>query len=109
MLLNLKLLRKEAGISQAKLAEAVGVTQESINQYENHAVEPDIDLLIRMADYFHTSVDYLVGHTSIRQPIEFAQINPLTPGEAQILLSFRHLTPDQQRGLSSFLEVMRTP
>lgn len=56
MLPNLKLLRKEYGISQQVLADMMGVSQQSINQYENHSIEPDIALLTQMADYFNTSM-----------------------------------------------------
>lgn len=67
MLKNLKKLRAEAGISQARLAEAIGVSQQAINKYENHNIEPDIETLVQIADYFNTSVDYLVSHTDIRR------------------------------------------
>ena len=66
MLPNLKSLRDEYGISQQKLAEIINVTQQSINKYENQNTAPDVDVLIRMADYFNTSIDYLLGHTDIR-------------------------------------------
>ncbi len=61
MIGNLKRLRKEKGVTQRTLADAVMVSQQSINKYENHSVEPDIDTLIRIADYFGVSLDYLVG------------------------------------------------
>ena len=51
------------GISQQALAEALGISQQSVNRYENHKVEPDIDTLIKMADYFGVTVDYLIGRT----------------------------------------------
>ncbi|HIU69449.1 MAG TPA: helix-turn-helix transcriptional regulator [Candidatus Scubalenecus merdavium] len=63
MVKNLKKLRKLFGVSQQQLADVLGVSQQSINKYENHNVEPDIETLIAMADYFDTSVDYLVGRT----------------------------------------------
>ena len=58
MLKNLKALRETASVSQKQLAEAIGISQQSINKYENHNIEPDIDTLIRIADFFDTSVDY---------------------------------------------------
>ena len=61
MLPNLKALRKKAGISQQVLADFLGVSQQSINQYESRDVEPDIYLLCAIADYFHTTIDFLVG------------------------------------------------
>ena len=70
ILKNLRLLRNEYGISQQKLGDEVGVSQPSINKYENHDIEPDITTLIRLADYFETSIDYIVNHTHIRSKIE---------------------------------------
>ena len=61
MLKNIRKLRNDAGISQRTLAEAVGVSQQAINKYENHNIEPDILTLSRIADYFGTSVDYVIG------------------------------------------------
>ena len=58
---KLKKLRNEKGISQQVLADIIGVSQQSINKYENHNVEPDILTLISIADYFDVSVDYLIG------------------------------------------------
>ncbi len=45
MIKNLKALRKEYNISQQQLANIIGVSQQSINKYENHNVEPDIETL----------------------------------------------------------------
>ena len=70
MLEKLRQLREDAGISQKQLAEAIGVSQQSINKYENHNIEPDIETMIRIADYFDTSTDYLIGHSDLRHKIE---------------------------------------
>lgn len=58
---NLKKLRLERKLSQQKLAEQFGITQQAIYNYENGITEPDIYMLKQMADFFHTSIDYLVG------------------------------------------------
>ena len=84
VLLNLKELRNERGISQQKLAEAIGMGQSSINDYENRGIEPDIGTLIRIADYFETSVDYLVAHTHIRCRLE--ETSEFTLNEREIAL-----------------------
>ena len=70
MIANLRKLRTEAGISQQQLANILLVSQQSINKYENHNVEPDINTLIKMADYFNVSIDYLVGRTDISQTFD---------------------------------------
>ena len=63
MVKNLKLIRNNRGISQQTLANTIGTTQQSINMYENHKIEPDINTLISLADYFDVTVDYLIGRT----------------------------------------------
>ncbi|MCL2851744.1 MAG: helix-turn-helix domain-containing protein [Defluviitaleaceae bacterium] len=54
---RLKLLRGEKGISQEKLAEKVGSSQQLIHKYE-HGSEPDIEAMKRIANFFNTSIDY---------------------------------------------------
>ncbi len=66
MLKNLKKIRLLNNISQQQLAGVIGVTQQSVNKYENHSVEPDIEVIIKIADYFSVSIDYLVGRTDIK-------------------------------------------
>ena len=104
MLENLKKLREEAGISQKTLAEAVGVSQQSINKYENHNIEPDIDTLIRIADYFNTSVDYLIGHTNIRRMIEAVYSYQLNEVESNMIDGYRKLTEKQKKSIDMIIE-----
>ena len=96
MLPNLKLLRQEYGISQQRLAEAIGVSQPSINKYENHNIEPEIEILKRMADYFNTSIDYVVGHTDIRRRIEHTDVYHLNQFETEVTTRFRALNEEEQ-------------
>ncbi len=96
MLPNLRLLRESKGISQQILGDAIGVSQPSINKYENHNIEPDIETLRRIADYFETSVDFIVGHTDIRRRIEPTEAYALNETESSLIDSFRMLTPAQR-------------
>ena len=65
MVKNLKKLRENAKISQKQLADIIHVSQQSINKYENHDVEPNIETLCEIADYFDVSTDYLIGRTDV--------------------------------------------
>ena len=60
---RLKELRKKKGISQLRLATDLNTTQNTISRYETGEREPVIDELIKIADYFNVSVDYLIGRT----------------------------------------------
>ncbi len=61
--MRLKELRKKKGISQLRLATELNTTQNSISRYETGEREPGIAELIKIADYFNVSVDFLIGRT----------------------------------------------
>lgn len=58
---NLSLLRKEKNMEQKALAKVLGVSQQTISRWENNVVEPDIKSLIKIANYFDVTTDYLLG------------------------------------------------
>lgn len=57
---NLKTLRLEKGISQRKLGEDFNVSNQTISFWENGSREPDLDTLIKIAEYFGVSIDSLL-------------------------------------------------
>lgn len=58
---KLKELRKKHNVSQLKLAIDLNMNQNSISRYENMEREADYETLIKFADYFNVSLDYLLG------------------------------------------------
>lgn len=104
MLMNLKKLREEAGVSQKALAEAIGVSQQSVNKYENHNIEPDIGTLIRIADYFDTSVDYLIGRSIDRHSTAPITSFALNQDEAAVIRKYKSLSPPQKKAVKAILE-----
>ena len=61
--MRLKELRKKKGLTQLRLATELNTTQNTISRYETGEHEPGIAELIKIADYFNVSVDYLIGRT----------------------------------------------
>ena len=61
MVFRLKELRKQRKISQLKLALDINMNQNTISRYENKEREADYETLIKLADYFNVSLDYLLG------------------------------------------------
>ena len=61
---KLKELRKQKKISQLKLALDLGMNQNSISRYETLEREADYVTLIKFAEYFDVSIDYLLGRTN---------------------------------------------
>ena len=62
--MRLKEIRKSKGISQLKLAIDLNTNQNTISRYETGEREPGINELIKIADYFNVSVDYLLERTN---------------------------------------------
>lgn len=56
-----KQCRIEAGMKQVAAARATGIGQSTISQYERDEREPTVSQLIKMADAYHVSMDYLLG------------------------------------------------
>ena len=65
--MRLKELRKDKGISQLKLALDLTTNQNTISRYETGERECDYAMLIKIADYFDVSIDYLLGRTDNRK------------------------------------------
>lgn len=57
---NLKMLRKERGITQEELARNLNVVRQSVSQWENNTSSPNVNLLILLSNYFNVSIDQLV-------------------------------------------------
>ncbi len=60
---RLKELRKKRGITQVRLSIDLDMSQNTISRYENEVRQADYETLIRFADYFDVSIDYLLGRT----------------------------------------------
>lgn len=56
----LKELRTEKGISQQELAKQIGVSQKAIDYWERSVNEPKASYIIKLADFFEVSADYLL-------------------------------------------------
>lgn len=58
---NIKQLRLARNISQVDLAKTLGVSKQSVSNWENNYIQPSIDMLIRLSKYFKVSTDFLLG------------------------------------------------
>jgi transcriptional regulator with XRE-family HTH domain len=61
MTFRLKEIRKKKKISQQRLAIDLNMNQNTISRYENMERQADYETLVRFADYFDVSLDYLLG------------------------------------------------
>lgn len=63
-------LRIDSDLSQKKIDEILHISQRSYSHYETGSRNIPIEMLIRLADYYDTTIDYLVGRTDNKEPIK---------------------------------------
>jgi transcriptional regulator with XRE-family HTH domain len=63
-------LRVDSDLSQKKIGEILHISQRSYSHYETGSRNIPIEMLIRLADYYDTTIDYLVGRTDNKEPIK---------------------------------------
>lgn len=87
----LRELREEKKLTQSELAKFLNVSRASISAYENRTNDPSLDVLIKMADFFNVSLDYLLGRT----PEKFN--NNLIPTNDADLISYLQSTIEKYK------------
>ena len=68
MRLRIKDLREDSDIPQRVIAEYLNIKQNTYSQYENEQRQIPLDLLIKLAEYFNVSTDYILGVTDVKAP-----------------------------------------
>lgn len=67
---NLKELRKEHKLTQQQVADKLQMSQQNYQRYEKGIYEPDLHTIVRMANFFKVSLDYLVGRYNMNEVTE---------------------------------------
>lgn len=67
-MIRIKELREERREIQDEIAMAMNVNQGMVSKWENGTVQPDIEMLTKLAQYFNVSIDYLIGYSNNRNP-----------------------------------------
>ena len=85
--MKLKELRKTEKLNQSEIAQKIGIPLMTYNNYENEKTEPNIETLIKLANFYNVTLDYLVGR-------EFSNdIGYLTQEEKEYFQYFQQLSP----------------
>jgi transcriptional regulator with XRE-family HTH domain len=111
-------LRENQKMTQGDLSSRLDMTRASLSHYETGRREPDFDTLKKFADFFHVSVDYLIGRTEDPQPSVNENVKmfeeSLELSDETILERFaltvdgRELTPEEARRFIAFVRAERS-
>ena len=65
---NIRALREDNDLTQQQLADYLGVAQNTYSQYETEKIAYTAQVLVKLADFYGVSVDYLLGRTDKKAP-----------------------------------------
>lgn len=107
MNLRLKTLRQQKNINQAELGKIIDVGKTTISNYETGYSVPDLETVVKLADYFDVSTDYLLGRTDYPKMCTdqiFQTTNLLAENEIEVLEILRKVNDRQQIKLIGRIE-----
>lgn len=96
---KIKALRKEKRLTQVQLAEAINVERSSVAKYES-GVTPSMDVLVRIADFFNVTTDYLLGNTDIKKENSPTE---MSAEEQEIIELWKGLSTEKREAFKSLL------
>lgn len=97
LLTILKELRTQKGIGQKNLACALHCSVGTISNYENGIHDPDLNTLVRLADFFDVTVDYLLGRTDCCLPSDKRPADIYKGYSVNRFLNLLSLLPEKER------------
>lgn len=101
-------LRQDRKMTQKELAQVIYVTSGTISNYENGAHFPDVEKLIKLADFFGVTTDYLLGRSSFNLPLEVFE-EPIAEGKTvgEFIKDFKAVSSERKQLLLMMLKDMK--
>ena len=99
--MKIKELRNKLNISQNELAKQLKIPQTTLYNYEVNRTQPNIETLIKLADYFHVSLDELVG-----RPTNLINKMLLSDRERSIIEKVLSLNPNLQELTEFYIDTL---
>lgn len=100
---RLRKLRHGVKLSQIKMAELFGIKQSSVNRYENGLSSPPLEILLKYADYFDVSLDYIFGRTDKPQG-KLYEYKPKIAGDSKEMKRFVEMCFDPDSPMNERLK-----
>lgn len=104
---RIKEVRLQYNVTQATLANYLGIAQNTLSYWENGKFDIDSESLCKIANYFNTSIDYLLGNDN--KKIKATQNeSPLSPEQQNLFDSTSDLTDEELRQAIDYVEFLKS-
>lgn len=105
---KLTLLREEKRIGRQELAEVLNISYSAVAKYETDIRFPDQEILIKIADFFNVSTDYLLGRTDIKHPYQIKESRePSFIQETKSCLCHQGLNEEAIKQINDYIEFIK--
>ena len=104
---KIKELRIKAGMTQSELSSLLGIAQNTLSYWEQNKYQPDNDTLLKLANIFNVTLDYLLGRETSGN-ISRADESPLTGKELALISAYRN-NPAMQGAVDKLLGIPAEP
>ena len=98
---RIKQLREEINMTQIRLSIELDVTQETVSGYENGKYYPSVKSLLKMAELFNSSIDYILGFSDIKRAVSNED---LSQDEVRIINLYRKMDKVQKESAYAFMQ-----
>lgn len=106
---NLYKYRKSYGYTQRKLSQCLNISRQAYSNYETGRRYPDLDILIRLAEFYHITIDQLVHQPfSARNSMVKERSTPYVTATDSAQRNFLYLTEEELRLIMNYRETTDT-
>ena len=114
---RLNILRKQQNLTQSELAKKINVAPSTVGMWERSHREPDIDMLIKLANYFNIDINFLLGISNDRTPpgkkennrnATSSKENVYSKDEQSLVESYRALNEEGQEKIIDYVDDLMT-
>lgn len=103
-MLRIEELREEKGITQNEIAEAIGTSRTNIGRWEKGLNEPSYTYVIKLANFFNVSVDYLIGNEESFPTVRGERAEPLSEEEQKLVTYYRAIGKEAKMAIYTTAE-----
>jgi len=103
---RMKSLREENGLTQKEIADFLGVTPKAVSFYELEQRSPSWDMVVKLAEKYNVTTDYLLGKSDSRNFESNSNEQPLDDDLKKILEIYEGLTPEEKQIFKNMLNAV---
>lgn len=102
---KLKALRQKNGLKQSELAQKLGLSASAVGMYEQNRRKPDSEILLKYAEIFDVSVDYILGNTDSENKELMPEIRKFVLSQEGLMFNGEILSNDDLEQIMNAIEI----